>query len=133
MYFAYGRRKRPEVTAKTTFDAVLRLERTSTTRFVSWRGFEAWSKVQEGDLVEFFEDRERRGRNLTVEVTGVSALDLASCDEETLDAWSKQEGWLPEEGRKLGQRLGKALWIQYKLVSPAPELPSPDPQIGFSF
>jgi hypothetical protein len=124
MYFSYGRKKRPEIRSRTTFEAICTGERTSTTRFRSWRGTEKWDRVAPGDLVEFFDDKLMHGNSVIVRVTGVGEINLLTCSDETLEEWSKAEGWLPEEGRKIGVR-GPAVWIRYELAEPRPE---PKPQ-----
>jgi hypothetical protein len=40
MYFSYGRDARSDVCSKTTFNAVLAGERSLTTRFPVWPGYE---------------------------------------------------------------------------------------------
>jgi hypothetical protein len=40
MYFSYGRDARSGLKSTTTFDAILAGERSSTTRFPSWPGYE---------------------------------------------------------------------------------------------
>src|SRR3546814_14833790 len=109
MYFRYGSRKRPGVKSDTTFDAILAQERTSTTRFAGWGSFERWTAVQPGDFVRFYDDKAMRGRSLVVRVREVSEIDLRSCDSDTLEAWSRAEGWKPEEGPALARRNGVAL------------------------
>lgn len=130
MYFTYGRRKRPEVTASSTFDAILRGERTSTTRFDAWRGSDKWAEAHPGDLAEFFPGKVMSGRSLVVRVRDVSRINLATCSDAELESWSRAEGWLPEEGRKLGRQYGPATWVKYELVSPKPEPEAPAPQLS---
>lgn len=125
LWFAYGRSARPGVTARTTFDAVLRGERTSTTRFLRWPGHDAWKRLSPGDLVRFHERQDRTGRDLVVRALSVAPIDLRACDEDTLEAWSACEGWSREHGRARGRELGPALWIRHELVWPAAEAPPP--------
>jgi hypothetical protein len=121
MYFSYGRRKRPGVTAPTTFEAVSRGERTSTTRFASWRGHARWLALRPGDMVRFFEDREMRGRSLLVRVRSVERVDMAELGAR-LDEWSAAEGWLPEVAAGLAERHGReAAWVRYSLFERAPD------------
>src|SRR3546814_17602876 len=61
-------------------------------------------------------------RSLVVRVREVSEIDLRSCDSDTLEAWSRAEGWNPEEGPALARRNGVALWVRYDLVDPQPVL-----------
>jgi hypothetical protein len=118
LWFSYGTSKRPEVTSRTTFDAVLRGERNSTTRFAAWPGHEAWKRVAPGELVRFSERKDRTGRTLVVRVTSVSPIDLRTCDEAALETWSVAEGWSREHGRDRGAALGPGLWIRHELVWP---------------
>jgi hypothetical protein len=121
LWFSYGSAKRPGVTSRTTFDAVLAGERNSTTRFAAWPGHEAWRRVVPGDLVRFHERRDRSGRSLLVRVASVAPIDLRTCDGATLEAWSMAEGWSCAHGRSLGAELGAALWVRHELVSRAKE------------
>lgn len=120
LWFRYGRQKRAGVTAESTFEAVLRGERTSTTRFARWPGHERWAAIRPGDDVRLFEDEARRGRSLVVRVTSVQPINLWTCDADTLEEWSRCEGWSPEHGRARGGELGPALWFRHDLVWPAP-------------
>ena len=124
LWFPYGRAKRAGITAKTTFDAVLLGERTSTTRFARWPGHDAWVRAVPGDLVGFHDRQDRTGRRLVVRVTSVEPIDLARCSEEALEAWSKREGWSPAKGRAFGIELGRALWVGHELVSPRSSPPA---------
>src|SRR3546814_16863521 len=63
-----------------------------------------------------------RGRSLVVRVREVSEIDLRSCDSDTLAAWSRADGWKPEEGPALARRNGVALWLRSDLVDPQPVL-----------
>lgn len=120
LWFRYGRQKRQGVTADSTFEAVLRGERVSTTRFKRWAGHDAWAKLEPGALVRFHEDEARSGRMLVVRLLSVRPIDLWTCDAATLEEWSRCEGWLPEKGRALGGELGPALWFRHELVWPEP-------------
>lgn len=125
LWFAYGRSSRPGVTARTTFDAVLVGQRTSTTRFRRWPGHDAWARARPGDLVRFHERRDRSGRSLVVRIASVSPLDLSRCSPEELEAWSLAEGWSTEYGRARGRELGPALWIRHDLIRPEGEPSAP--------
>jgi hypothetical protein len=118
LWFSYGRAKRFDVTARTTFDAVLLGERRSTTRFARWPGHKAWQAIGVGDLVRFHARQDRAGRSLVVQVSSVQPIDLATCDSDALEAWSLCEGWSPDKGREMGRELGHALWFGHALVSP---------------
>lgn len=117
MYFSFSpNSKRPELVSRTCFEAVQRGERTSTTRFRGQRGFDRWAGVVPGDLVRFYEDRDCRGEFVEVRVTGIEEIDLASCSDERLEAWSRAEGWTAAAGRGFGAKNGKGIQIHYALV-----------------
>jgi hypothetical protein len=133
LWFSYSRAKRPEVTASTTFEALLRGERTSTTRFARWPGHEAWTRVVPGDLIRFHEFKDRSGRTAVAKVSSVIPISLCSCCEAEIEVWSRCEGWSPERGRALGRDLGTALWFRHgELIWPAREAP-PVPAQGSLF
>jgi hypothetical protein len=122
MYFAYGRDARPGLAARTTFEAILAGERTSTTRFPAWPGHERWARIKPGDAVRFYEDRAMQGRFVDCVVTAPpAAIDLATCDAATLAAWSQAEGWSESAGRGYGRRYGSGLQIRYRRVDAAGE------------
>lgn len=124
MYFAYGRDARPGLRTRTTFEAILAGERTSTTRFPAWPGHERWARVKPGDRVRFYEDREMRGRFVDCIVTDPPRpIDLAECDAPSLAAWSQAEGWSEAAGRGYGRRYGVGLQVRYRR---ADESPNPD-------
>lgn len=125
LWFPYGRSKRPEVTARSTFEAVLRGERTSTTRFLRWPGHAAWARVVAGDLVRFHERQDRIARSLVARVASVAPIDLSRCDDDALEAWSLAEGWCADKGRAFGRELGPALWVRHHLVWPLPVVAVP--------
>lgn len=129
LWFRYGRSRRTGVTADSTFDAVLRGERVSTTRFERWPGHAMWRSVEPGDHVRFFASEHRVGRSLVVRVASVEPLDLWRCDDATLEEWSACEGWSKEHGRARGGELGPALWIRHELVWPA-LVPRPPAQMS---
>lgn len=121
MYFAYGRDARPGLSAATTFEAILRGERTSTTRFPNWPGHARWVQARPGDVVRFYEDRAMQGRFVDCVITAVPAeIDLANCDAETLAAWSQAEGWSEKAGRGYGQRYGRGVQVRYRLKDASP-------------
>lgn len=115
MYFAYGRNARTEIRSKTTFQAILAGERTSTTRFPSWPGYERWQNAKAGDLVRFYEDRNMKGRFVDVTIDSVRDIDLSSCSDAELEAWSQAEGWSPAHGRQIGRQRGSGLQVRYHL------------------
>ncbi len=134
LLFAYGNQKRGDVFSKTTFDAVLCGERTSTTRFLSWKGADMWAKIKPGEFVQFIADKNNQDRHCIVEIGKVTPIDLATCPDPVLEMWSIKEGWSPQKGRKLGEENGKALWFHHNLVFPRltkkPEPPSLSKQLS---
>jgi hypothetical protein len=118
MYFTYGRDIRSSLKSKTTFDAVLAGERSSTTRFPSWLGYERWKGLTVGDQVRFYADRDMKGHYVDVTVTEVpKVIDLATCSETELAAWSEAEGWSEAAGRRYGGQYGPGLQIRYRPVA----------------
>lgn len=70
MYFAYNGQSRPDVTSETTFDAILNGERTATTRYESDGHMDAWSQVEVGDEIIFYDSRQwDKARSVRVKVT----------------------------------------------------------------
>lgn len=117
MYFAFNGDKRHDVASNTTFKAILAGERTSTTRFSVWPQFSDYGRLQAGDVIRFYEQSGLKGRHVDVVVTEAPAeIDLATCDNAQLDAWSRAEGWSLRAGRKFGQKYGKGLQIRYKQI-----------------
>jgi len=117
MYFAYGRDARPGLRSRSTFEAILAGERTSTTRFPAWPGYERWKGLKAGDSVRFFEDREMRGRFVDVVVTDTpKEIDLASCSQAAISGWSLAEGWSESAGRGYGRKYGPGLQIRYRVA-----------------
>lgn len=116
MYFSYGASRRRGVSAATTFEGILSGERTSTTRFDTWRGSDRWGDLKAGAVVRFFEDKEMNGRFVDVRVTGVDRIDLAKCSEQRLEEWSKAEGWSPQAGRNFGNKDGAGWQVRYEPV-----------------
>ena len=116
MYFSYGNSKRPEVTAATTFEAILRGERTSTTRYDKWRGSAAWGRVPEGTVVRFYEEKGKKGRHVDVRIKSVERIDLRDAPQEKIEAWSKAEGWSEDYARKSARDNGPGFQIRYEPI-----------------
>jgi hypothetical protein len=115
MYFAFGRDACPGLRSRTTFEAILAGERTSTTRFPAWPGYERWKGLKAGDRVRFFEDREMRGRFVDVVVTETpKEIDLAGCSPAEIAEWSLAEGWSETAGRGYGRKYGPGLQLRYR-------------------
>jgi hypothetical protein len=89
MYFRYGRRARPGIVAKTTFDAVLSGERTATTRqstfLADWRP---------GQIVRFWSGKQIfKGKSVLVRILSVRVVQLSAMSPEEREEWSRLEGW----------------------------------------
>lgn len=126
MYFTYGKSAREDLLAKgpgySTFEAILDGERTSTTRYDSWRGSERWRDYKEGDRIRFFEDKEMKGRSVVVEVLDVMRIDHRGASKEALDRWSKAEGWSADYGRHSAEKNGAGTQLRYVPVLGQPIL-----------
>jgi ribA/ribD-fused uncharacterized protein len=116
MYFSFGRARRPGLESKTTFEAILSGERTSTTRFDNWRGSDRWGRLKEGAVVRFYEDKEMQGRFVDVRVTGVERVDLKNASEQRIEDWSKSEGWSVEAGREYGRKNEAGWQVRYEPI-----------------
>jgi hypothetical protein len=102
MFLRYGDQARPGLTAQTCFEAVLREERTSTTRFREGleAQFERWRSLRPGDLVRIWSGPYLRGRWVgefaLIEITEAPReVDLAVFTTEERHEWSIAEGWAP--------------------------------------
>lgn len=116
MYFSFGRARRPGVEAKTTFEAILSGERTSTTRFDNWRGSDRWGRLKEGAVVRFYEDKEMQGRFVDVRVTGVERIDLKAASDARVEEWSKAEGWSTDAAREYGRKNDAGWQVRYEAI-----------------
>ena len=112
MYFKYGADRRPGVAAASTFEAILRGERTSTTRFDVWAGSDRWGSLPPGSTVRFFEDKDKNGRWVDVVVDSVQRVDLSRFTDAQMDEWSRVEGWSAQHGRAIGSR-GPGFQVRY--------------------
>jgi len=112
MSFKYDGNQRSDVKAETTFDAIVRGERTSTLRLDGWKGTDRWAKIKPGDTIQV-----QSGLSGTfVEITSVQRFEDAS----KLDAAavSKTEGWNVKTLKKKYLPKGKGgYYIKYKKVS----------------
>lgn len=121
MYFRYGQQKRPGVVADTTFDAILNGERTSTTRFDTWKGSEKWRAAVPGDTIKFYADADFSGRSVIVTITKVIRINLSEFTEEQYDEWSRLEGWSVKHAKSL-MALGPATQIIYTMTTQPKEM-----------
>lgn len=114
MSFTYGNDKRSDVTATTTFDAILSGERTATTRYESNGNIDYWKKAKVGDIITW---ESEDGRRVDVEVT--KELHPLKGSGKTPEQWSKLEGWSKEYFEiKVRPRIDEAWQMEYKLAKP---------------
>lgn len=126
MYYAYGKRGREGLRAKTCFEAILSGERTSTTRFESDSPaqFRKWASLQPGDRVRVWSgkwDGEKKafgGTSAVVVITHAPArLRLEKVSPEGAIRWEATEGWSRKEIQVFIQRgYAEALYIRYRLL-----------------
>ena len=126
MTYVYGTNKREDVTANTTFDAILKGERTATTRYESESKLDYWKTAKVGDIITW---ESEDGKKVDVVVT--KALTPLKGSGKTAEEWSKLEGWSKEYfNRSVKPRLDEAWQIEFKLVQPSTNLPGPDTKIN---
>ena len=117
MRFRYGNYKRADVSSETTLDAIIKGERTATTRYDDDGHIDYWQKANTGDIIEFYDDS---GRSVLVEVT--KALTKLNPDLD-VEEWSRKEGWSREYFEKnVRPKISHAYQIEYKPLVDA-ELP----------
>ena len=111
MTFSYNGNKRNDVSAETTFDAILMGERTATTKYESDGHIDYWKNLKEGDIVKF---KDGKGREVLVKITKpLTKLDNNTSSEE----WSKKEGWsIDYFNSKVKPKLNEAWQMEYELV-----------------
>ena len=85
MTFKYGKYKRPDINADTTFEAIKSGERTSTTRYESDGHIDYWKNAKVGDIIEFTNGNE----SIKVEVT--KPLTKIGDPREQIDQETQQE------------------------------------------
>jgi hypothetical protein len=121
MTYVYGNNKRSDVSANTTFDAILNGERTATTRYESDGKLDYWKNVKVGDTITW-----KSGDNRTVDVIVTKALQPLVGSGKTAEQWSKLEGWSVNYfNNKVKPKLDGAWQIEFKL----PESTQPAPVI----
>lgn len=117
MKFRYGNYKRADISSETTLDAIIKGERTATTRYDDDGHIDYWQKANTGDIIEFYDDN---GRSVLVEVT--KALTKLNPDLD-VEEWSRKEGWSREYFEKnVRPKISHAYQIEYKPLFDA-ELP----------
>jgi len=119
MTYSYGNEKRSDVTADTTFDAILRGERTATTRFESEGKIDYWKNAKVGDIITW-----KSGDGRTVDVVVTKPLHKLVGSGKTPEIWSKLEGWsIGRFNNKVKPNLKEAWQIEFKLAT-TPEVVS---------
>jgi hypothetical protein len=114
MTFSYGDNKRSDVTAATTFDAILNGERTATTRYESQGKLDYWKQAKVGDTITW-----ESGDGRTVDVIVTKALHPLKGSGKNAEAWSKLEGWSKEYfDKNVRPKLNEAWQIEYTLAKP---------------
>lgn len=113
MTMSYGKNKRSDVTADTTFDAILKGERTATTRYSDGEAFDYWKSAKVGDIITW---KSKDGR--TVDVVVTKALHPLKGSGKNPEMWSKLEGWSVDYFEKnVRKDLDKAWEIEFKLAT----------------
>jgi hypothetical protein len=114
MTYAYGAEKRPDVTANTTFDAILSGERTATTRFEKDGKLNYWKQAKVGDVITW---KAADGR--TVDVVVTKELHPLKGSGKTPELWSQLEGWSIERfNKRVKPNIGQAYQIEFRLAQP---------------
>jgi predicted NAD-dependent protein-ADP-ribosyltransferase YbiA (DUF1768 family) len=121
MSFAYLNNGRSDISSKTTFEAILNGERTSTSQWSDNKGYSYWTDTKVGDTIKFWSDNTvGSGQSVLVKVTGVNKIDMSKMTDVELEAWSKAEGWSFEQakGRSRMNTKNKGIQIRYELLDP---------------
>lgn len=114
MTYSYGSQGRANLRSKTTLEAIVRGERTATTRYMSDGNLATWRKMKVGDIVKF---TGKDGATVLVRIT----KELVKLDENTsAEEWSEKEGWSVSrfEG-KVKERIarGDAYQIEFEYIA----------------
>lgn len=110
-YKSFGR---TGMASRNTYDAVVCGERRSATVFPSWPAYGKWSALKQGFLVRVFDTKQADRRCVDVIVVSVQEINLRNCSADTLEEWSRYEGWSAEFGRELGRAHGtRATWVKF--------------------
>lgn len=115
MYFKFGANARPGIKSRSTFDAILDGERTSTTRYDSPYSAR-WGRLKQGDLVRFYEGKNMSGRSVVVRVDSVDRINMRTMSEAQREEWSKAEGWSVEHCRDSARSHEGGFQIRYRPV-----------------
>lgn len=124
MFKSYQGRQRPDVKSKTTFEAIINGERTSTTR---WKPdtLHFWNSIPLKSIVRFRSLPEADDPNneyVYVRIKSRREITKSDLNDDFIKEWSEAEGWskkyFEEEIRPIIERGGTVLWIQYELEDP---------------
>lgn len=92
MGMSYEDKKRNDVKSKTTFNAIIRGERTATTRYKeNEASYNFWSNLKVGDIVRVYNGN--KTRSLYIQVTKAPKDVTNIHTDKQLESWSKKEGW----------------------------------------
>jgi hypothetical protein len=123
MTMSYGKNKRSDVTSNTTFDAIIKGERTATTRYSNKKAFDYWKSAKVGDIITW---ESADGR--TVDVVVTKALHPLKGSGKNPESWSKLEGWSVDYfENKVRPELDNAWQIEFKLAQPTQNI---QPQVS---
>jgi alkylated DNA repair dioxygenase AlkB len=123
MTMSYGKNKRSDVTSNTTFDAIIKGERTATTRYSNKKAFDYWKSAKVGDIITW---ESADGR--TVDVVVTKALHPLKGSGKNPESWSKLEGWSVDYfENKVRPELDNAWQIEFKLAEPTQNI---QPQVS---
>lgn len=115
MTMFYGKQKREDIKAVSTFGAILEGKRTATTRH---KNLTFWKKIKKGDIITF---KDSNGKTVDVKVTVAPHKLTKDTDPEE---WSKKEGWSIEyynkEIKPLVKR-GEAWQVEYEVIRDTPK------------
>lgn len=111
MVFSYDDDARPGITAKSTFEAIEKGERTATTRYSA---LDFYKKLKVGDILAM---RSKQGKILYVRITKT----LTKLEENhSAEEWSQKEGWSEAHYYKSVYpkiKTGQAHQIEYEYVA----------------
>ena len=119
MYFSYNGLQRPEVLAKTTFDAILAGQRTATTRYPQDFDADYWFDTEPGDIITWWSGAKTgQGKSVTVEVTSVVPVDFTQMSDQELENWSKLEGWSIgyAKSKRIAKTRNKGIQIRFRVL-----------------
>ena len=112
MSYGYGENKRPGLVSESTIEAVVKGERTATTRYSDKQAFQYWKNANKGDIIEWVSDT---GESVKVVVT--KPLHKLVGSGKTPNEWSQLEGWSVEYFNKVVRpKLDKAWQIEFEYI-----------------